>query len=80
MTLATIEPNWVGADEGTGGHFVAKRVITYRVWIASELTSSIGQDQAHDALKKKLVDDGLLTDRLKDALIAEFNARTGVTV
>lgn len=71
---STIEPNWVGADEGTGGHFVAKRVITYRVWIASELTSSIGQDQAHDALKKKLVDDGLLTDRLKDALIAEFTA------
>lgn len=71
---SVIEPSWVGAEENQGGHFAAKRVITFRVWIASELTSSIGQDQAHDALKKKLVDEGLLTNRLKEALLAEFKA------
>ncbi|MCB9934893.1 MAG: type IV pilus assembly protein PilM [Planctomycetes bacterium] len=69
------EPGWTGAaDDGTGGHYTAKRKFTFRVWIASELTPSIGQDEAHKALSDKLGKDGLIVEKLKAALLAEFKA------
>jgi type IV pilus assembly protein PilM len=73
-----LDDAWTGDNEGEGGHYKAKREITFRVWIASELSPAMGDKEAHDALKTRLggsIDEpGLLTKALQDAIMAEFEA------
>ncbi|MCA8918082.1 MAG: type IV pilus assembly protein PilM [Planctomycetes bacterium] len=70
------EPAWVGAEEGEGGHYTNKRTYTFRVWVASRLTSSIDENAAHEALSGKLGDKkkGMLVEQLRAALIEELRA------
>jgi type IV pilus assembly protein PilM len=75
MLDAVEEPAWVGEDAGEGGHYVNTRKYTLRVYIASELTSSIDQSDAHNALQSALTGkDGLLRRALVDSLVEEFKA------
>lgn len=74
-------PGWEGMVEQQGGYFVADREITYGVWIASELSSSVSQDDAFSSLKGKLTDEkeGLLTTRIRKAILDELIASGQVT-
>ncbi|MCA8915275.1 MAG: type IV pilus assembly protein PilM [Planctomycetes bacterium] len=73
MLETKTEPGWVGAVDNEGGHYVATRTYTLRVWIASELSSSIDTGEANNSLKNKLTgDDGLLEKKLHDVLMAQL--------
>lgn len=79
--VVKMDPRWGGTVEGQGGYFLADREITYGVWIASELTNTVSQQEAFDRLKDKLTDedDGLLTTRLREAIINELIATKQIT-
>ena len=71
----TTQPGWAGATDGEGGHYVNNRAYTFRLWVASELTNSIDSGDANKALKDNLTDDdGLLTQQLRAAIMAELEA------
>ena len=72
---------WEGMDGGTGGYFVADREFQYGVWIASELNSSVSQEDAFNILKTRLADadEGLLVTRLREAILAQLVASGEIT-
>ncbi|MBZ0135889.1 MAG: type IV pilus assembly protein PilM [Planctomycetes bacterium] len=77
----TYTPGWDGMEEGQGGYYTAQREFVYGIWIASELTSSISQDDAFSSLNNALTDkkDGLLVTRLRTAIIDQLIAEGQIT-
>ena len=71
------QPEWIGATDGQGGHYINTRTITFRVWVASQLSSSVDDNSAQTALRNAIATDkgkGLLWDKLRKAVIAELKA------
>lgn len=70
-------PAYQGDQDGVGGFMTMTRTYTYKVYVASELTSSIDEATAHNNVRSALAataTKGFVVEKLRAALIAELKA------